>query len=372
MLDIFHKLSEWYLRLLAVLNLTVLFLSLLYVMKLFRSNLIHYKYYKYVAIIDSRVLSKMLYNYETELYKYFLLGLTLLFELIITLVTGSGMLIASKMRNNNNNYNNNNDNWKRESNDTFFNCTKTEFKVHYLSYLIFTYPALMDAIILILLLIISDILSLSFLCTYLKTRYCGYSLDKRMVRKYVVWWCVQALLLFLCVIPYTQILLVVICPILLLINWTLLVAESRRLSRAIRSVLYEIKHFECDDVGYRASYASYRTYRIFVPFQLLAVLFLIISLLSLCCSYVIHYFVLNNCNRYRFVNFNVDLSHEALEVARHVSSILSSYIMHTLILLYQIFTMAPLVLLAVISLSRYLNKKINLLKYDRHLSQPLL
>ena len=367
MVDILNKLSECSAGLLAVLNLTVLFLSLLYVMKLFRSNLIHYKYYKYVTIIDSRVLSKIIYNYETELYKYFLLGLTLLFELIFTLIIGSGIAIASKMRDNIN------DHMKRESNDTFFNCTKTGFKVNYYSYLAFIYPALMDVIILfILLLIISYILSLSFLCMYLRRRYCGYSLDNRVVSKYVVWWCVQAVLLFLSAIPYTQILLAVICPLLLLINWTLLVAESRRLSRAIRSVLYEIIHFECDDVRYRTSYASYRTYRIFVPFQLLALLFLIISLLSLFCSYVIQYFVLNNCNRYRFVNFNVDLSHEALEVANHVSSILSSYIMYTIFLLYQISTMAPLVLLVVISLSRYLNKKINLLKYDRHLSQPLL
>ena len=366
MLIIYHKLAEWFARILAVLSLTVLFLSLLYVIKLFRSNLVHYKYYKYVAIIDSRVLSKILYNYKTELYKYFLLGLVLLFELIITLVTGSGLLIASEI------HDNINDNWQIEFNDTFFNCTKNAFKVHYLSYLAFTYPAVMVVIILILLLIILDILLFSFLCTYLKRRYCGHSLDNRVVSKYVVWWCVQAALLFLCAIPYTQILLAVICPILLLINWTLLVAESRRLSRAIRSVLYEIKHFEYDDVRYRASYASYRTYRIFIRFQLLALLCFIIIFLFLCCSYVIQYFVFNNCNKYRFVDFNVDLSHEALEVAHHASSILSSYFMYTSILLYQIFTMAPWVLLAFISLSRYLNKKINILKYDRHLSQPLL
>ena len=67
-------------------------------MKLFRSNLIHYKYYKYVAIIDSRVLSKMLYNYETELYKYFLLGLTLLFELIFCICVTLSFIFLSFWR----------------------------------------------------------------------------------------------------------------------------------------------------------------------------------------------------------------------------------------------------------------------------------
>ena len=111
------------------------------------------------------------------------------------------------------------------------------------------YPVATLFPILIALLSITFILLLSFRCTYLKRRYCGYSLDNRVVSKYVVWWCVQAMLLFLCATPYTQILLAVIFPIMLLINWTLLVAGSRRLSRAIRSVLYEIKHFECDDVS---------------------------------------------------------------------------------------------------------------------------
>ena len=104
------------------------------------------------------------------------------------------------------------------------------------------------------------------------------------------------MLLFLCATPYTQSLLAAIFPILLLINWTLLVAESRRLSRAIRSVLYEIIHFEYDDVRYRTSYASYRTYRIFISIQMFALLAVVIILIIFCCECIIHYFVLIQCN----------------------------------------------------------------------------
>ena len=366
MIRFIHDTLDWLSGLFGLLDILVTILSLLYVMKLFRSNLRHYKYYKYVAIIDCRVLSKILYNYETELYKYFLLGLVLLFELTICIFVALSIIFLSHWRHHYHTQ------FKVELNSTYFNCTKSVFDIKYPIGLLLVYPVFIVVPLLFTLLYMILLQLFSFLCTYLKWRYCGYSLDNRVVSKYVVWWCVQAALLFLCATPYTQILLAVVCPIMLLINWTLLVAESRRLSRAIRSVLYEIKHFECDDVRYRASYASYRTYRIFISIQMFALLAVVILFAIFCCECIIHYFILIQCNPAGLRYLHFEITPHILEVSSEISNFISSYFAYVSLLLFELVNISPSVLLCLIYLSRYFSKKIKLLKYDRHLSQPLI
>ena len=361
--DDFHKLFHWSLNVLIVLNLAVLLVSFFYVVRLFRKNLKEYWYYRYVAIIDTRVLFKILFNYKTELYKYLLLGSLLLFEFSFTtsslLVTIIGTIKHA--------------NWLKGFNETTFNnCTKGVFEIHYEYYLLHTYPYLTTIITIIFLIIISFFQLFSFLCTYLKRRYNGYNIDKRVVSKYAAWWCIQAVLLFLCTIPYTQILLAVIGPLLLFINWIVLVLESRSLSRAIQSVLYEIKHFECDDVRYKTSYASYKTYKVFIRFQLTALFFFVLSSLAASCITIIKYLVFYNCNSYRIVNTNINISEKILKDLYYISSIFSNYLIFIAIILYLSCAMVPLILRAFTFVSRYTSKKIKLLKYDRNLSQPFI
>ena len=363
--DRFHEWFEWSLKLLVVLNLCVLLFSLFYVVKLFRSNLKYYRYYKYVAILDTRLLVRILFNLKTELYKYFLLGIILLAEFAFTVFLVLGAIIGMTVKNSNN-Y------WRVQFDDLFSNCTKNVFKPHYFSYLMLSNPLLVFVMVTFLLLVILFFELFSFLCTYLKRRYNGHSLDNRVVTRYVVWWCIQAVLLFICAIPYIQVLIAVICPILLLINWIILVTESRRLSRAIRSVLYEILHFEYDDVRYKATYASYRTYRMFIRFQLIALLVVVFISLIVSCICMIDYFVVYNCRGYRINSINSDISKNTLKTLHFISHIISNYFLDTSILFYQVFTVTPLFLQAFIYLSRYIKKELKLLKYDRNLSQHLM
>ena len=364
---LFHDMIVCLIIILVVPNVLVLVLSLFYVVKLFRSNLKYYRYYKYVAILDTRLLVRILFNLKTELYKYFLLGIILLAELSIEL---SFVIIASTSYFY---FYYNRIQVDKEINDTYFNCTKGLYDDEQPIILVILHPGLIIIPILVTLLFIILLQLFSFLCTYLKKRYNGYSLDNRVVSRYVVWWCIQAVLLLICAIPYMQVLIAVICPMLLLINWIILVTESRRLSRAIRSVLYEILHFEYDDVRYKASYASYKTYRMFIRFQLLALLFVISLITIFACNCIVHYFIIFTCKKNKFMYFRFEIKlHSILIVASQISAFFKQYFAYLSLLFYELCNIAPVILLAFVSLSRYFSKKMKLLKFDRHLAQTLL
>ena len=326
-----------------------------------------YNSYRYSSLVDSGIRAKVLFNYKTVIYKNVLLILILLLECFFHIMTGIIIQIKRLVKN-------------RTINSTvspFETCNKLDIRVEWITIVLNLYPVATLVPILIALLLVTFILLFSFLCTYLKWRYCGYSLDNRVVSKYVVWWCVQAALLFLCAIPYTQILLAVVCPILLLINWTLLVAESRRLSRAIRSVLYEIKHFERDDVRYRASYASYKTYRIFISIQMFALLAVVI-IISISYMYPsIKLLLLTPCYFKDVYGVNIDyLSSNAKLEIRSVLNVVyigSSFIFQVL---YSVVLFTPPFILIIPWLLHALNRRIHIKNYPIRFNyaqfQPLL
>ena len=341
-------------------------LSLLYLAKLFCDNLKKYRYFKFVAIIDTRVLVKILYNIKTELFKYVLLGIILLFELFFYLSLALTVSLSSIFDVYQNYFD------ERINSMYFNNDTNHMHEIVKPIRLVLLYPVLIIIPILLTLIFITSLQLFSFLCTYLKRRYNGYNIDKRVVSKHAAWWCIQAVLLFLCAIPYTQILLAVMCPLLLFINWIVLVVESRSLSRAIQSVLYEIKHFECDDVRYKASYASYKTYKVFILIQLLILLDFIFLLTLFACNCIIELFVLISYGQGIFKHFHLVIPSPQLNVLHQISGDFSHYFSYLSILLYELLNIAPFVFLVLTSLSRYFSKKIKLLKFDRHLSQPLI
>ena len=264
----------------------IFFFWIFYLYKQLRRSIRDYKLYKY-SNIYSVVRAKVLFNYETVICKDKMLILIMvvefLFHVIFIIAVGIKHLIKNETDNN-------------SSVCPFETCNQlNNSKVDWIVSVLHVYPIVSLVPIILVLIFISFIQLFSFLCTYLKRRYNGYNIDKRVVSKYAAWWCIQAVLLFLCAIPYTQILLAVMCPLLLFINWIVLVGESRSLSRAIQSVLYEIKHFECDDVRYNASYASYKTYRVFLRFQLIGLMIIIILISGVMMNHTIKLLLLTPC-----------------------------------------------------------------------------
>ena len=342
-----------------------------FVLKHFRSSWKEYVSIKRLPSIDKLIQSKIEYNYKTVLFKDLALLTILVLEWLLHLYTliifGTSHIIRHRR-----------DALEAEISLAFNKCAEPGkilffIGVSYTKPVIFIYP------IVLVIMFVTYILLFSFLCTYLKRRYCGYSLDNRVVSKYVVWWCVQAALLFLCAIPYTQILLTVVCPILLLINWTLLVAESRRLSRAIRSVLYEIKHFERDDVRYSASYASYRTYRIFISIQLTGILVLIVLCINLCVYYLLEVLLVNNCYLELLYNYEFGFLPKQADTQQNISKIISSihdYATFLLFLSYSAIMILPRVAFllkwGLHSLVKRLTYKRNPIRFNQAILKPLL
>ena len=177
----------------------------------------------------------MLFNYKTVIYKngmlILILVLEVLFYFLVTLCFGT-LRYAKKsvLKDNNNN--------------TSLQCnlTKSLIQVFYLRPIIVLFP------ITIVILLITLLLLFSSLSTFLSRRYYGYSLDKRVVSKYVAWGLLQTVLLLCSTVLYLQILFLFLAPIFLFTDWFIFLNESLKLSRHIQSVVFEIKHFENDPV----------------------------------------------------------------------------------------------------------------------------
>ena len=141
------------------------------------------------------------------------------------------------------------------------------------------YPIVTLIPIAVVMWLVTILMLFSLLSTYLSRRYYGYSLERRAIAKYVIWWCTQAGLLLLCCITYFQIISLLLIPLFIFIDWILFCVESRKLDKTILAVLFEIRNFENDPFRYKALYSSHRTYRIFITIEIILLL-IVITLLS--------------------------------------------------------------------------------------------
>ena len=231
-----------------------------------------YKRYKVAERVDSYLRSKILDNYRATMFKDVLLILMLVLEWLIPIFT----LIFFKIR-------------TSYTSDDFINSTisiecEKESHLNLMVTLQFNEPWLLFILLCPAILFISTILLFSFLSTYLKRRYYGHPLDNRLICKYVFWWSFQVLLLSLSATPFTHIFSYILFPILIVVDFVILFRESRKLGRAIRSVLDDIRRFENDDVLYRSVRTSYSSYKTFVTLHILA-LFVFILIITFLCIY---------------------------------------------------------------------------------------
>ena len=122
-------------------------------------------------------------------------------------------------------------------------------------------------------------LLLSILSRYLAARYLNHPFRKTLV-KYISWLAVQFLIMAICSTVYTLLFSMVLFPLLILINWLVLVRDSRILSRVLKSNLREIELHSNNKVLYREQLSAYKFYRIFQK-TLLISLFLLVVVITL-------------------------------------------------------------------------------------------
>ena len=117
---------------------------------------------------------------------------------------------------------------------------------------------------------------LSILTRYLAARYLNHSF-KRTFLKYISWLAVQFVVVLFCSTIYTVLFSLFLFPLLMLINWIVLLRDNRILSRVLKSNLREIELHSNNKVLYREQLSAYRFYRIFQKTLLLSLFFILIA-----------------------------------------------------------------------------------------------
>ena len=287
--------------------------------------------------LDPRAHSQILYTFTTVRNRDICLVALILLEILIVATTSfvvpeycSRYLNSTK-------------------NNTFLNCT---FKEPFIA-IFYVYPAHALLFVLIINSSFTQLLLISFLNSYLAGRYFGHSFPKIVVCKYIFVWIFQAFLQIICIIPKLQILFLPTTTLLLFLNWLNLIASSRKLSRAIRSKIKEIRLFEWNPTQFRNQSRNLKQYTISMGFLISAFFLLIVAagvytlsmLLFATCFIRIVY----------GININFNLTH--VSDIYHVVSTFDYWAVFFFLVIYAVLLFLP-------SLFIFLNHIANLL-YDR-------
>ena len=352
----FHHWIDSFMNFFLILNIFGIFLSLVYVTRLCLANLKEFKFHRDTGGINSFMRFNLLFNSETKLYKNLLLTVMLLIELFVYILLVPITLIGSHFRKD----------FNSQFNVSSSIIEKEEFHVRYFVNLLFHYQLIILVVFFFAVLSVTGVLVSSFLTTYLCRRYHGYSLDNRIKRKYVVWWCYQVVLLLLCCLPYLQVFFFTVFFILFTVDMVIFVHESRRLVRILKSVVDEILNFEYDEVRYKQSYSSYLIYKIFVHYQFACMIGLDLLVFLWQISYILQYTsILLDCKGNLLSYFYVEIPAKGFNSFLNV---IDHYLIRIVIVLYTFLSSLPWILYGCISLTRYCIKQINILKYEKHLS----
>ena len=146
---------------------------------------------------------------------------------------------------------------------------------------------------------------LSILTRYLAARYLNHPFN-RTLRKYIIWLSVQFIIIVACSTLYTVIISFVLCPVLLVINWFVLLKDSQFLSRVLKSNLIEIELHTNNKFLLKEQLSAYKFYRFFQKLMFFSLSVLILGLTSL----KLYYFVLSFYDSFCLLNiiYGIDIS----------------------------------------------------------------
>ena len=308
--------------------------------------------------IDSQVKSKLIFNYRTLYIKdIFLICIALLEFILLLYIVISGSF------------------------QSYYKKTHIHMFVHshndcdtsgYLTLLLVN-PFTQLITVGYAFLFISTLMMLVILTTYLARRYFGYTLENRFLIRIILWWIVQIIFLLLSVIPYLE-LFILSLPIFLSIDWVMLSVTSWRLSRTLKSKLFELFRFEYDPVRYKIQKMQYKTYNVFVTIHIIAVLMLTLIIWLHVVTNITKVTFLNDCYfKYRYnISWDFHLDTESKKIISEIVSVFDHYVNFSLIFLYGIILDIPFLLLFLAKLSYFLLKGSRNSLYNYSIIQPLL
>ena len=124
----------------------------------------------------------------------------------------------------------------------------------------------------------ADLMSItliSILSRYLAARYLNHPFKPTLI-KYLIWCCVQLILIVFCSTPYTWIFRVLVLTIISIANWIVLLRDTSILSRVLRSNLRDIQLYSDNRVFYNQQLSAFKFYRIFRIVSLVSLLWYVI------------------------------------------------------------------------------------------------
>ena len=239
----------------------------------------------------------------------------------------------------------------------------------------YTHPVYGLFLTTICLLVITQLLLISFLNSYLAGRYFGHSFPKKVTYKYIFVWVFQCVLQTISMIPKLQILFLPTTTLLLFLNWLNVIASSRKLSRAIRSKIKEIRLFEWNPTQFRNQSRNLKQYTIAMGFLISAFFLLTVALLFLTISFFLNILV-SNC--YFSVVYGINLRIDANFTNGIHNNIeeLGDWIGYSIVVSFAILLLLPSLILVLFYLLNSLydrcTGKGNAYKVNKMLSEPLL
>ena len=260
-----------------------------------RLNIKQYKAYIKSRYFDKHVYSKLKFAFETVRNRDIFLLILIVLEIAMLLAVTIPLPLLNV------------DQYesefvKKKINETFPDC-----HVNCMVAVSYIYPIYAFAIISIVMLVLTQLIFMSFLNSYLACRYLGHSFPRKSVFKYVLFWIFLYVIQTICIIPWLQILF----PfevLLFFINWIILVYTTRHMCKAIRSRMREIELFEWNPESYRTYSRDLKHYKIAMGIVILANFFLIIAIFVITFEGFLEILFSNYC--YLVIVFQLDPIHK--------------------------------------------------------------
>ena len=330
-----------------------------------RLTLKRYKYYLKEFVGDSHIRSEVLYALETcrnrDIFLTVLILLDMAMFFCFTLVLPQlNIKVYSSVY------------FRHKMNEVFGGC-----KILPLIGFSYMYPANTFMLVTFVMVVITQFMIISFLNQYLALRYLGHSLPNKVVFKYILWWIVQYSIQSICVIPKCLIFLPPIILFFIILDWFYIILSSRKLCRAIRSKLEEIRLFEWNPNNYRIIYKNLKQYRIMMTVFVLVVLSSIIALMFLGTCYLL-YLITGNCYLQTVygINYNISLTQNVRKQMHDIINDLLFGFAFPLALLSGILLLIPslfmFLLYGINLIYNHFTGKGNLEKINRELFEPLI
>ena len=179
-------------------------------------------------------------------------------------------------------------------NETFPKCAN---KFESISIVLYSYTHPLNAAVYVsmCMLIISQLMLISFLNSYLAARYFKHKLQKKFFIKYFLLWVFQFLILAITVTPQIQLFLLLTMSILFTANWVNLVCTSRKLCNNIKSKIKEIRLFESNPSALREHTTNLKQYKIAMGFLISSYFSFLLVILALGSLFLMEVIFAGNC-----------------------------------------------------------------------------